>query len=290
VLVDVASAPQLEALAKSEPALVLTVSASLDMRGAMEEVAKEANTGKPGEELRELFVKLGGMAKRRDLAGALPLSAAATSLATSQGWPHLAAAVQVLLAGIYAAAHKPLEALRCYAEVDRFGQGTYALGEASDEPLPGGDGCLELKGDVAKACGLRLPRDARLGQGAILIAERAWEQGARVFLEASTFSGLFEDVRGQLDGLRLASFCYEQWKKPNEAWQCGLKALMVANEMDAETRRSSTLGELGKGMLRIARSFAIPRASKRDIEQQMVELLGPDWQASSAPAVEVAAP
>jgi hypothetical protein len=301
LVIDDAVGPALEALANVEPVRVTTTPCNLDMQGALEAMASDESDGSPGAKFREMFVQLAGMTKQGNLEGAAPLAQVATAFAVTMQCPHLAAGVQLLLASMYVNAQAPHDALRCYTEVDRLGEATYAIGESTPneaaapaedveqkadadsegedeqpEPEPA-QGATELRGDVAKVYGLRLRRDARFGQGAVLISQHAWELGAKVYLEAAALSKQLKEPLGELDGMRLASLCYEQQGKREEAWQCGMKGLEVGGAMDEETRRSSTLGYLGESMLRMTEASS-HRAYREPIRKHMDELLGPDWR------------
>jgi hypothetical protein len=273
-VVDAAGAPALAELARVEPERVVCTPCALDMPQALEDISRDAGLDTPGGQLRHLLVKLGEAAKRVDLPSALGLAAAASQITTAMQWPHLGAVVQVMLAAVHLGAGNSLEALTCYAEVDRLGLETYARGE-SGEKAP--EGTAELEGDVAKAHGLRLRRDARFGQGSVLIAMGAWEQAAAVYLETAPFCEAIGDARGQLDSFRLACLSYENAGRPHEAWQCGMKGLEVGGAVDDLTRRTSTLAFLGEGMLRLTKHSAYA-AHAQAIDRHLQKLLGPDWR------------
>jgi hypothetical protein len=273
VLADSVDAPALAELARAESKLVSTP-CELDMSEATEELSLAAGLDTPGAQFRHLFVQLGNAAKAGDLVTAVSLAQLATQLAEGVQWPHLAAVAQTLLAGMYAGLGQQLEAIRCYAEVDRLGIATIARGE-SGQAAP--EGAAELQGEVARAYGMRLRRDARFGQGACLISQGSWDHAARVYLDAAPLSHELGDARGELDCLRLASLCFEQQGKKQEAWQCGMRGLEVAGSMDDETCKTSTLPYLGESLLRLASTpeYAIYRDP---LETQLGQLLGKDWR------------
>jgi hypothetical protein len=277
VVLEDAAAPFCEVLAKSEPTRIETISCNLGMQGAFEAMASNANDGSPGANFRELLVRIGGRAKEGDVASASSLARAATDLALTMQCPHLAAGVQMLLASVHASVQQPIEALTCYAEVDRLGQATHAIGDHDQASA-----ASELRGDVAKVYGLRLRRDARLGQGAVLIGQQAWRHAGTVYVEAASLSKALQEPLAELDGLRLASFCHEQQGKREDAWQCGMAGLEVGAGMDEETRRGSTLGYLGESMLRMTHSSS-HSAYREAIGKHMEKLLGPAWREAPAP-------
>ncbi len=244
VVIEDAVAPWCEALAKTEPTRVQSVPCKLTMQSAFEAIAANADDGSPGARFRELFVRLGGKAKEGDLASAALLAGTATDLALTMQCPHLAAGVQMLLAGVHASADKPLEALSCYAEVERLGQATCAIGDSAAPPAL----APELGGDVAK-----------------------------VYEEAASLSRALQEPLAELDGLRLASFCHEQQGRRDDAWRCGLAGLEVGAAMNEETLRGSTLGYLGDAMLRQTHA-ATHSAFRGAIQQHMEKLLGPSWR------------
>ncbi|MFM2416424.1 MAG: hypothetical protein RL385_1147 [Pseudomonadota bacterium] len=287
VVIDERDAPLLDALCAREPALICSVPAALDMQAALEQTARAADAGDAGGKFRQLFVALGGRAKAGDVEGAVPLAQQATALALSMGCPHLAAGIHMLLAGLYSAKGKAHEALQCYGEVDALGKHTIALGEAPALAEKAAPAAQELQGAQAVRYGLLLRRNARFGQGGVLIGERAYESGSKVYLESAKLSESLEDPRGVLDGLRLASFCYEQQGKVDEAFQCGMRGLKVGAAMDEDTRRSSTLPYLGASLLRMAERARFAHY-QRPLATQFEHLLGADWQRAlvHAPAPE----
>ena len=81
----------------------------------------------------------------------------------------------------------------------------------------------------------------------------------------------------RLESRRMASYCYEHAGNGIRAWALGIAALGVAEQLDADARRTSTLPALGVAMLRLA---ATPRHAGLApvIEARMVALLGPSWR------------
>jgi hypothetical protein len=278
IVVDAPERQQLRELAAAQPERVMSLPCDLNVSGASEELAQNAGSATPGARFRQLFVALGSAAKKGDVAAALPLCQRATELATTMGCPHLAAVVQTLLAGMHSAAGDYLQAIRCYAQVVCLADETYAHGQ-QNAPAP--EGASELEGEVAIAYGLRLKRDARFGQGACLIAQRAWEQGAKVFLDGAVQSRALDDTRGELDALRLANLCFERCGALQQAWQCGMKGLEVGAAMDAQTRRTSSLAFLGESMLRLSRSSELS-SYHGPLARQLDGLLGSGWRAALA--------
>jgi hypothetical protein len=276
IVVDSLERQQLGELAAAQPELVMSVPCDLNMSGTSEELLQGVGSDSPGDRFRQLFAAIGSAAKKGELAVVLPLAQSATQLATGMGCPHLAAVVQTLLAGTYSGAGDYLQAIRCYSQVELLADETYAHGQRN---APAPEGARELEGQVAMAYGLRLKRDARFGQGACLIAQRAWEHASKVFLDGAALSRDLQDARGELDALRLASLCFEQHGALQHAWQCGMKGLEVGAGMDAETRRTSSLPYLGESMLRLSRALEFS-AYREPVERHLESLLEPGWRKS----------
>lgn len=85
----------------------------------------------------------------------------------------------------------------------------------------------------------------------------------------------------ELECWRMAAWSHEQCKAWEPSWSCGMRALGVAQQMDEETRRTSTLGHVGEGLLRLTRIWKYWGQGPA-IEEQMERLLGQEWR----PAVQ----
>lgn len=90
-----------------------------------------------------------------------------------------------------------------------------------------------------------------------------------------------QDTRMLLECWRMAAYCHELTSAADASWRCGVEGLKVAQRMDDETRRSSTLGYLGEGMMRLTRTWKY-REHGEALSQQMEKFLGKHWRPSES--------
>ncbi len=257
----------------AEPVLVVAQPCDLDMPSALQELAQQAGTDTPGGQFRQLLVKLGTLLGQGDLGGALPLAQAAGMIATAQGWPHLAALVQMTLATGYTALARHLDAVQCYAEAER-------LGAESEQALTSNDQKEQDDQEGSRPYATRIRLQARFGQGAALIAHGAWAHAAQAYQQALPLAEALADLRAQLDCLRLASLCQERSGQLKHAWDLGMRGFSLGATMDDETRKSSTLPYLCEQLERLT-AHADYAAHRAPLLQHCEQLLGPDWRPSS---------
>jgi hypothetical protein len=223
---------------------------------ALEELARNAGRSDPGAQFRCLQVQLATRLAEGQLKQVAALGAAAIQLAESHGWPQLAATTQLMLASAYASASRRHRALTAYAEVERLGS---------------------LDGS---AVGTRLRLQARFGQGALLIAEQAWELAAVAYEAALTLAEQLGDTALAVDACRLASFCRTELGQPDAAWALGARGLKLGVGLDESARRSSTVPYLARQLVTLTQRHRAYAAQRRPLNDQLVKLFGVDWAAA----------
>ncbi len=257
VLVDYAQSPALARLALEHAGTVRTVTAGLDMEGAYVDLSADAGgLDEPPGMFRHAFVQMSNAISEGDMKTAESQANAAKSVAGSQGWTHLAFAVDFARGSGYLGQGDAPTAIGCYRTAEESAASAHAAGEDF---------------------GLGLVLKARLGQGAACIAAEAYDRGASVYEGAAPLARETEDKRTELDCLRMAAYCHEQSSKFTDAWARGIEALTLAESMDAEERESSTLAHAGTGLLRVCktRGFA---GRETAVDARMTSLLGRDWR------------
>ncbi len=253
----------ISALAARYQGRVMAADANLDMPAAYEEIAartKDAN--EPPGQFRLQFIKIGGAIGKKDLAGARANALPAVAIAQQQGWPHLEfAALQALATGELGLGD-PHAALATFTKA----------GDAATRAVAGGNEWAEA-----------LVLQSRLGMGAVAVTLGAWPLGAKLYGEEALPSAVkTQDKLAQLDCLRMAAYCEERGGAYDAAWQHLMQALNIGRELSQEQREASTLAFVGHAMLRICQSERY-NAQRHGVDQQMTQLLGPDWQAKAAP-------
>jgi hypothetical protein len=247
----------LAGLARTQARRVRTHVPQLDMGRTLEEVSTMAGgLDTPAGRYRHLFVQLGRAIKAKDLPRASELASEAVQLAQQQGWGHLVIATWFALGSGYFAVKDNVAAIRTYRQAESAAADAHARQEAY---------------------GLGLLLKARLALGTALIMAAAHVRAATVYEGAAPLAEQLGDPRMLMECWRMAAYCHEFARAHDASWDCGLKALAVAQKLDDETRRTSTLSYVGEGLLRLTRTGKY-RHHGPAIEQQMKKLLGPDWR------------
>jgi hypothetical protein len=260
VVVDDKRAPCLGTLVQAHPECVVAVSADLDMPAARQEISENAgNLDKPGGQFRHQFVQMTNALGEGDLAAAETHSQAALDITTAQGWYALAVPIHLAMGASLAAAGKVEPANRRYLGAET----SAADGEKAGDPV-----CAKLR------------VQARFCRGSLLIHAAAWQIAATLFSETLPLAQATKDPGMIIDCYRLASFCLEQGKQYQPAWQQGVDGLAFARTLDKATLATTTLPYLGESLSRLCQQSQLS-GSWRRIEQELVALLGPKWRPTS---------
>lgn len=262
MVLDLAPQPGYGELAGFDDKLVVTQEPALDMPAALEEVSRAGgNLDTPGGQYRHLFVQMGNALGEGELERALSLGEAALAIAVAQGWFHMLVPIHMALGTGLSAAGRHSEAMARYEAAE--------LAAAKGET----DGPEEVKPVCPQ---MRL--QARLGRGTALIAAGAWSLAAKLFEETAPLAEEQKNDRAVLDCYRLASFCWEQEGKLDEAWRLGLLGFDKARTLDRETLETSTFPYLGLGLMRLTESGP-RRGLKQRMEEEIVAVAGRlDWR------------
>jgi hypothetical protein len=256
VLLDTSEARAFEPLAAAEPKRVRTQRAHLDVPGALEEVSAAAgNLDEPGGQFRHLYVQMSAAAKGGDLGTAEALGARALAISEAQQWFSLSCAVHFLQGSFLLRAGRHVDAVRRFFLAD-------AAGARADD-----------RGDLQ---GKRLRVQARLSAGSALLAAEDFPRSALVFTEAAPFAVAAQDPRAELDCWRLASYAHARVGDADKTWKAGRAALEVGRAMDDETRKTSTLKNLGQSLAFWAKEQGLPEVEST-VERELEAMLGPGW-------------
>ena len=257
VVLDDKRAPSLGPLVQAQPERVMAVSADLDMPAARQEISENAgNLDRPGGQFRHQFVLMTNALGKQDLATAETHSQAALEITTAQGWHALAVPIHLAMGASLAAAGKVEPANRRYLGAET----SAAEGEKAGDPV-----CTKLR------------VQARFCRGSLLIHEAAWQIAATLFTETLPLAQATKDPGMIIDCYRLASFCLEQGKQYQPAWQQGVDGLAFARSIDKTALSATTLPYLGESLSRLCKQSQLSGSWKR-IEQELVALLGPKWR------------
>lgn len=242
---------------------------------AMADAAAAPSVGQEGDPaalFRHLQQELATLLDAGELNRALPVAKAALDLAARHAWPQLGAAVQMALGATYASRGESLEAVRAYVEAERLAGECEAAEAASSGDARGAR-------EEGACIGRKLRLAARLSQGAVLVAHRAFKHAAELYLQTVPLAQAEGDKRSELDCYRLASVCRAQLDEAILAWELGMRGLGCGATLDEETRRTSTLGFVFEHLVGLSEKYGQYGSHRRALEEQAVRLLGPNWRA-----------
>lgn len=261
LLRDDRKAPALAPLAQALPKLVVAVPAELDMAGARLEISENAgNLDKPGGQYRHQFVQMSNAMGKQDLAAADRHAKAALDITGAQGWHALAIPIHLAMGAAFAGAGKTEEANRRYVSAES----SAVAGEQAGDPV-----CPKLR------------VQARMCRGSLLIHAGAWQMAAALYTETLPLAQALKDPGMIIDCHRLISFCQEQAKQFQPAWQQGVDGLAFARTVEKKTLETTTLAYLGTALERLCKRSQFSGSWKR-IEEELVTLLGAEWRPKGA--------
>jgi hypothetical protein len=264
-VIDSVEGPALVALAEKHPARVVTTVADLDMPAAITELSRMGGVSKPDGQFRVRFTALTQALEKGDLAAAQTRAEAAITIAQSNRWMHMVAAVHMAMGAGFLSAGQWAEATKAYGEAD-----TAAAQFESEEP----------------EVGQKLRLQIALGRAAVLFASQEFVEAADAYEGAAAVASSAGDDLMRLESWRMASYCREQAGDMPRAWANGLSALEAAEAMPSENRTHSTLPFVGEGLLRVAEGGS---QDPQFVDRRLTELLGtPQWRALVAAALETA--
>lgn len=233
VVTDEQLRSELTTLAKYEPVRVYSQVAALDMPGALEELASGPLVPPgPGADFRLAYVRMGNAAKRGQMAEAEKQGDVALSVARAQGWHSLASVAQFGLAACALQINQPAQASQRFLAAEQSAQ----AGEATGEPQA------------------RLVRmQSRLLAGSAQLSAGDFDGAGMLFRTTVPLAQAVPSPRDELDAWRLTSYCHEQDKHWQPAWDAGLEGFKAAKAMDEDTRASSSAHYLCEALMRLTK-------------------------------------
>jgi tetratricopeptide (TPR) repeat protein len=252
MVVDSPSCPELTRLQETAPDVVVTISPELDMSSAYEQIVATIPGSGPGFDFRKYFVALTNAAGTGNTAKAESIAGKAIAIATAEKWYYLISATQMALGAAYFAAGQLQNAVAAYRQ--------------ANAAISGAD-------DVASR-NMELP--TRMAEGAALIAAGDFPAAADVYQNAALVAEKHNQPSAELECWRMAGWCFESAKKPEQSWECGEKALTAGARIQESDRVMSTLPYAGQMLLRLA-DAGTNRRRKSEIADRMTELMGADW-------------
>lgn len=253
VVFDNTKKPLFQDVAENWSEQICSLTPPLNLRAAINEVLNEADDGSPGAKFRKLFVDLNYGVQESDLPAIEKSSEAALALAGKHRWYDMWVSVLMLRAsGLLNLGHAD-RAIQDYRQAQRFAE----MG-VKESKL----GCDKLW------------LQALISEGSALLSLRNYEDAAIVYRHSAELAEQQGDTMMCMDSWRMESFCYEQLKQKNLAWQSALNALEAARKIDPAQVANTTAFYVGEALLRVAPDGQ----SEQEADKAMTELLGQDWQ------------
>ncbi|NVB42050.1 hypothetical protein G6O69_29765 [Pseudenhygromyxa sp. WMMC2535] len=244
----------LDHLANARPEQLRSELADLAMLDVGVELADHSCRQGPDADYRRCYAQMFAAIGRSQLDAAVHAGAEAQAIARAQGWGPLTVAVDLALGSGHLQTQEHERAIELFHRAR--------------------EQALELPDEQAPALALQ----AQFGMGAAAIAAGALPQGAQLYAEAAQLAEASEDSRSQLDALRMQAHCLEFDGKPEQAWLAASAGFGVAEGMDEETRRSSTLAWLGVAAERLA-SRVHAQPPWPELRTRLEAWIGPSWRA-----------
>jgi tetratricopeptide (TPR) repeat protein len=241
---DAADAPRLDGLDEMAPGLAVTIDPTLDMPGALEELARSEGAEGPAKLFRVNLTSIANAGAKGNLTAAERAAGRALEVARKEDWADQALVAHMALAAVYLSAGRADDAVGCYRKASI----------AADT--------VAAKGHPAAA---RLRVTAAMSEGAALVAAARWREAAAAFEHAAPLADAAGDPLLLLEAWRMAGWSHEQAGADRDAWRCGQQALAAGERLPAEQRGQSTLPWVGQMLLRL-----LDRYYRDDVHQAKV--------------------
>ncbi len=237
------------------PIEIDAIEPQLDTDSMLSQLASMGSPQNPGVQFRKKYVAMMQAGKKGDLKLLNKLEKEALFLVKKQKWKHLEVFVHSLTGNILMSAKRFEQALKSFTNARKVAE----LGKAK----------------ILKSL---LPKTI-FAQSSIYVIQKKYYQAARLYEEASRAASADEDQLSEMEAWRMAAVCYESEQELPKAWKCNQNAIAIAEQMEPELVKSSTLPFVGEALLRLAEPMRLPQ-SKITTRQKMIELVGPDWEES----------
>lgn len=259
MVADLKDSPLFLPVQQHYPQAIRFLDADLDMNQLLREVATHSGanpSGDPGILFRQTFVQLIQSSQPNQIEDARHYANEAISIAKTQKWPHLEAAVHLAL-GSALINNKLLDD---------------ALGTYDGAFIASLEARLE-----DKALGARLGIQAMMGKGAVFLQQMEYPDAAKAYEEAGRLGDSIADHLLSLEAWRMAGFSNEMEKDYDAAWDAHQKAFAAGGMIKKEDQPNSTLPFVGAALLRLAGKTGNAK-EELHIREQMERMAGPDWE------------
>lgn len=246
------ASPLLGEPAADFPTQFFNLQAPSDMKGAVNQLLEEADDGSPGAALRKEIVALNYAVGEQDKAVMEVKADRALTIAKKNNFLDMQATVHMIRAAGYLNMGLCEQAINDY----RLAQTIAAQGQQQNVL-----GCDKI---VLQSTTL---------EGTALFNQKNYAQAATVYQRAAELAEIQKDNIMAMEGWRMSAFSFEQNKQKDFAWEKGIKAMEVGQQMKQQERQQSTLAFVGDALIRVA-----PNAdTRRQVHAKFDELLGTGW-------------
>lgn len=260
MVIDLEQYSFFENLSKLFPEKITTLQPKLDMMGAMKQLASAGNPTDPAVQFRRAFLDLSQAVSKLDIDLVKKAMNSPLQIATENNWPHLQASVYALAASAYSGNKRYDEALQQYQQSQQIGITMLAKGDA---------------------LGATIAMQALFHKGAMFVAKKDFQTGAKTYGEAAIMAQHTGDPSFIMEARRMQCFCSTHAGDGQNAWTVGWQGLDAAEKIDPAVRANSTLPFLGKSLLDLANRLG-KKAEYPVLLEKMQALAGTDWEKRAA--------
>lgn len=284
---DVAGFETVSTLQKQFHTKLAVYKPQLDAPGAMRELMTEYGDQDDNcTHFRKAYFELTQKVGQRDMAGIKQTAKTALDLARTIGFPHLEVSVLCTAATGFVSGGQLETGMSTYDEARRIAKVAEPLPLIKEMPelnveLPGGNIFAQLGIQVLffKGAGLI---GAGLFDRALKVYQEAEKELSAVLIgkgdpkKADWMNGGIL-VFHRIEALRMSGYCLERLGRKQEALQPYSVAVSMAERLDAETRKSTTVAFVGKSMLDICSEQSMKNEFLK-VTEKMNALLGKGWE------------
>ncbi len=237
--------------------IIVSILADLDMPGAMRQLASSGDPGDPGVQYRLLILDMGQAASEGNFDKMKSFGEKAVNLAQQQvGWEHLEVAAYLTL-GSFIVASNQKEAVELYKK----GVQTAENAHQNKHPL-GVPTLLQAHNFIAAA----------------YFGPRQYEEAIHYYGKAAAVAKTDKNYTyQQMEAHRMSGLCFQQLKRPTEAFQQYWQALDLATEICDKFQTEAVFLHIGAGAVEAMRQNG-DFSQKSLLGEKMTKLAGEDWE------------
>lgn len=244
-------------LANDPTGKVMVIQPELDMKQAMKELALAGGSTHPGTQFQVIFVDLSHAATKGQMDNVQRYAEKALEIVVAEGWYHLQVAVHSTVGTAWGNVKENEKALEAYEKAVKAAK----LAIKNDDPI-----------------GAKLLANALFAKASVLINTKDFETALEVYEGIADITTEAEEHYLTMEAWRMAGFCLERNKQPEQAYSRYENSVESAGLLDKEILEDSTLSYTGQAMLKINDDFFNDFQKTNWIEERLTALLGENWK------------